>query len=74
MSFVIEGTISYAGHVDVTAFDRDDPRHVIFSLAERKTNNGTIVIPDVDSNIHMSAYSGILTYATEETIFLDYYE
>jgi hypothetical protein len=68
--------ISYAGHAEV--FDDINRIQRVLDLPElhRITNDrdGSIDLPDVGDFVHVSAYSGALTYATHYSVVVNYYQ
>ncbi|RDB28118.1 hypothetical protein Hypma_001468 [Hypsizygus marmoreus] len=67
--------VSYAGNVEIFRYSRQ--QEYFFSLASNGDHTN-IDLPDRGTYIHMSPYSGALTYVTEdvwdEKIFVNYYE
>jgi hypothetical protein len=68
--------ISYAGHTEIFDYARNRTQRVL-SLPELQTitndNDGLVDLPDAGDHIHVSAYSGALTYATHDSVVINYY-
>ena len=68
--------ISYAGHTEIS--DAVNWVQRILALPELPgiTNDGGHIIdlPDQGDPVHLSAYSGALTYATQSSIVINYYQ
>lgn len=65
--------ISYAGHTEI--FHNRTER--VLSLPElhmvTNDNGGLVDLPDAGDHIHVSAYSGALTYSTHDSVVINYY-
>jgi hypothetical protein len=74
--YLVFHDISYAGHTEV--FDDINRIERVLDLPElhRITNDrsGSIDLPDVGDFVHVSAYSGALTYATHYSVVVNYYQ
>jgi hypothetical protein len=74
--YLVFHDISYAGHTEV--FDGINRIRRVLDLPElhRITNDrsGRIDLPDVGDFVHVSAYSGALTYATHYSVVVNYYQ
>jgi len=69
------GDISYSGHTHI--FDCVRRVQRVWALPElhAATNdtNNTVELRDVGDHVHVSTYSGALTYSTHKAIFVNYY-
>ncbi|RDB16186.1 hypothetical protein Hypma_003320 [Hypsizygus marmoreus] len=60
--------ISYAGYANISWAVK------VYSLSNPKLDEVEIPLPDRGDYVHMSAYSGALTYATNNDVIVNYYE
>ncbi|KIM84432.1 hypothetical protein PILCRDRAFT_6101 [Piloderma croceum F 1598] len=72
----VDRDISYAGHTEIFDYVRNRTQRVL-SLPElhmiMNDNDGLVDLPDAGDHIHISAYSGALTYATHDSVVINYY-
>ena len=68
--------ISYAGHIEFFDYSRNRTQRVL-SLREldriTDDSDGVVDLPDTGDHVHVSAYSGALTYATHRSVVINYY-
>ena len=65
--------ISYSGHTEI--FDSVNRVQRVLHLPELTNGSGHIIeLPDQGDPVHVSAYSGALTYATHYSVVINYYQ
>lgn len=71
--------ISYAGHIAIFDYERFRNRRVLALLdldgitEAADATYGHVDLPDTGDDVHISAYSGALTYSTHDSIVVNYY-
>ena len=69
----VDRDISYAGHTEI--FDSVDRVQRVLALPQLANGSGHIIdLPDQGDPVHVSAYSGALTYATHYSVVINYYQ
>ena len=74
--YPVYSDISYSGHTVI--FNSVSRIHQLLALPELDgiaTGNGHIICdPDEENPVHISAYGGALTYATQHSVVVNYYK